>query len=143
MGKYDDMLHLSRPASSHPKMRREDRAKLFAPFAALSGHDEAVHARDKVLLPQITMTAHTQDILDRKLRMFRKGDPVTVVYFVARKKSADEVLGEYLTVTDTVVRADANDRVLYLRNQTILFDDLADIRGEGLDGLEDNDAEMQ
>lgn len=143
MSGYDDIRHLSRPESSHPKMRREDRAKLFAPFAALSGHSEAVHGRDKVLLPQSSMTPHSQEILDRKLRKIRKGDAVTAVYFVARKRDMDEVLGEYLTVTDTVVRADANDRVLYLRNQNIYFDDLCDIRGDGLDGLEDDDEFMQ
>lgn len=134
MGKYDDIIHLSRPESTHPRMRREDRAKLFAPFAALSGHDEAVHARDKVLLPQTSLTEYSRDILDGKLRQVKKGDTVTVVYFVARKRQGDELLGEYLTVSDTVLRADGNDRILYLRGQNILFDDLMDIRGEGLDG---------
>ena len=134
MGKYDDIIHLSRPESSRPRMRREDRAKLFAPFAALSGHDEAVHARDKVLLPQTSLTEHSRDILDGKLRQVKKGNTVTAVYFVARKRQGDELLGEYLTVSDTVLRADGNDRILYLRGQNILFDDLMDIRGEGLDG---------
>lgn len=135
MGKYDDIIHLSRPESSHPRMRREDRAKLFAPFAALSGHDEAVHARDKVLLPQTDLAEHSREMLDGKLRQLRKGDSVTVVYFVARKRQGDELLGEYLTVSDTVLRADRNDRILYLRGQNILFDDLMDVRGEGFEGI--------
>ena len=34
---YEDIIHLSRPPSSHPKMSREARAAQFAPFAALFG----------------------------------------------------------------------------------------------------------
>ena len=49
---YRDMLHLPRPSSAHPKMKRQDRAKIFSPFAALAGYDEAVHARDRVLVPR-------------------------------------------------------------------------------------------
>lgn len=30
----------------HPKMRRQDRAKIFAPFAALSGHREQAKAQE-------------------------------------------------------------------------------------------------
>lgn len=142
MGKYDDILHLPRPESAHPKMRREDRARLFAPFAALSGHDEAVHARDRVLMPQTVMTEHSRDMLDRKLHRIRKGDAVTVVYFVPRKRSGDDVLGEYLTISDTVLRADGNERILYLRGQNILFEDLMDVRGAGLDELEDSDGSL-
>lgn len=140
MGKYDDIIHLSRPDSSHPKMRREDRAKIFAPFAALSGHSEAVHAREAVLVPQVAMTEHTRDILDRKLRQIHKGDMITVVYFVPQKRQFDELYGEYLTVTATVVRVDPIERVLHLQGREVLFDDLLDIRGEGLNGLEDYDA---
>ncbi len=77
MSAYDDMIHLSRPISCHPKMPRQDRAKLFAPFAALSGHGAAIHAQDRVLVPQIMMTDYAQECLDRKLRMLRKGDVVT------------------------------------------------------------------
>lgn len=34
MNIYADIIHQPRPESSHPRMRREERAKLFAPFAA-------------------------------------------------------------------------------------------------------------
>lgn len=133
MKRYDDIIHLARPVSAHPKMRREDRAKLFAPFAALTGHDEAVHARDKVLVPQTEMTAHSQDILDRKLQELRKGKIVTAVYFVPLKQVYGEVLGEYRTVTDSVTKLDIYERILTLGGLQISFEDLADLRGTGLE----------
>ena len=136
MTRYDDIIHLARPQSSHPKMRREDRAKLFAPFAALTGHDEAVHARDKVMVPQTEMTGHSQDVLDRKLQRLQKGKMVTAVYFVPLKRIHGEVLGEYRTVTDQVEKLDVYERTLTLGRVTIAFEELADLRGEGLE--EDN-----
>lgn len=133
MTRYDDIIHLARPQSSHPKMRREDRAKLFAPFAALTGHDEAVHARDKVMVPQGALTSHTQEILDRKLQRIGKGDRVTAIWFVPLKRVHGEVLGEYRTVTDQVEKLDIYERTLILGGVTIAFEELADLRGEGLE----------
>ena len=41
--KYEDMLDMKRPVSKkHPPMPIKDRAAQFAPFAALSGHREAL-----------------------------------------------------------------------------------------------------
>lgn len=40
---YTEFIHLSRPLSKkHPAMSRQDRAAQFAPFAALSGYEEAI-----------------------------------------------------------------------------------------------------
>lgn len=36
--RYDDIIHLSRPASKHPSLDRASHAAQFAPFAALEGH---------------------------------------------------------------------------------------------------------
>lgn len=43
MSGYDDIINLSRPVSkNHRLMSMRDRAAQFAPFAALSGHDEVI-----------------------------------------------------------------------------------------------------
>lgn len=39
---YEDLIYQKRPASSHPRMDRKDRAKIFAPFAALRGYGAAI-----------------------------------------------------------------------------------------------------
>jgi len=42
-GKYDDIINMPHHVSTkHPQMAIEDRAAQFAPFAALSGYDEAI-----------------------------------------------------------------------------------------------------
>lgn len=41
--KYDDIIHLPHHVSeTHPKMSQYDRAAQFSPFAALTGHGEAI-----------------------------------------------------------------------------------------------------
>ena len=41
MGKYDDIIHLPHHVSDyHTPMPRSKRAAQFAPFAALSGHED-------------------------------------------------------------------------------------------------------
>ena len=47
MGKYDDMIYMSRPLSTHPSMPVADRAKIFQPFAALKGHEELIKEQQK------------------------------------------------------------------------------------------------
>ena len=43
MGEYDDIINLPRHVSKkHKSMSIEDRAAQFAPFAALTGFEEAV-----------------------------------------------------------------------------------------------------
>ena len=42
-GPYDDIIELPHPTSAkHPRMPIRDRAAIFSPFAALSGHGAAI-----------------------------------------------------------------------------------------------------
>lgn len=125
---YEDIMGLQRPESSHPRMHRGDRAKLFAPFAALSGHTKAVQSRETVFCPKVSLTSDSQSRLNEKLLEIRKGDTVTAVYFVPGKQREGETVGIYQTVTDQVLRVDPNKHVLYFRQCGIAFEDLLDIR---------------
>ncbi len=57
---YSDIINKSRPEHKgddfdlrHPKMSRENRAKIFAPFAALKGHDETINETGRThVLPE-------------------------------------------------------------------------------------------
>lgn len=131
MNAYMDIIHETRPESSHPRMRREDRAKLFAPFAALSGHDQALHDREKRLTPKVQLAEDAMEALDQKLQTLRKGDTVAAVWFVSLQRAGTEALGQYATATDTFERLDPCERLLYLKSQVIPVDDLADLRRVG------------
>lgn len=43
MGRYDDIINLPHHVSDkHPQMSIHDRAAQFAPFAALTGHEDVI-----------------------------------------------------------------------------------------------------
>ena len=60
--KYKDIINMERPVhdgdefeAKHPRMSRQARAKIFAPFAALKGHDEAINS---------TGASHIENVLN-------------------------------------------------------------------------------
>jgi hypothetical protein len=108
-------------------MKRQERAKIFSPFAALSGHEEAVHARDRVPVPPIHLTESAQELLNEKLSRLQKGDTVTVLYFLPERNSGDEVLGEYVTANGRVRMVDPLNQVLGLDVQEIPFGAIAEL----------------
>lgn len=47
--KYEDIISLEHPTSKkHPRMSLYDRAAQFSPFAALTGHEEAIEETAKI-----------------------------------------------------------------------------------------------
>ena len=47
--KYDDIIHLTHPVSKkHPQMPLLDRAAQFSPFAALTGHTDAIKETERL-----------------------------------------------------------------------------------------------
>lgn len=111
------------PACIRPKMEREDRAKQFAPFAALKGYPDALRKKEKIIVPKAELSEEAARLLDIKLRQIRKNDMVTVIYFCK---------GEYLRITGLVSRIDPAARILKIVNTNILLDDVLDVSGEGI-----------
>ena len=73
---YHDIIGLQRPmhdgdlfSRRHPKMARLNRAKLFAPFAALSGYDAAIRAKEIQYVPRRVPDADGARELDRALNL--------------------------------------------------------------------------
>ena len=55
--RYDDILNLPRPTSAtHPQMDRAARAAQFAPFAALTGHREALKKTEELMEERMSST---------------------------------------------------------------------------------------
>ena len=125
MGKYDAYTNLERPVSKkHGRMLRENRAKQFAPFAAVKGHTEAIHAKEKVVVPRRILSEDAADLLNRKLLQIQKNDIVTAVYY-------SEEDCQYLQVTGMLARIDFISHVLQVVETEILFDHLYDLQIEG------------
>lgn len=100
------------------KMSRADRAKQFMPFAALKGYEDALRAKEKIVVPRRELSEEMAQELDRKLHQIRKNDVVTVVYYDRE---------EYIRITGMVSRVDMDGRILKIVNTKIGFEDISAI----------------
>ena len=100
------------------KMPVSDRAKQFMPFSALKGLDEALKAKEKIVVPKVELSPEMAEELNYKMHLLEKGKIATVVYF-----NKDE----YLKTTGMVARIDETSRILQIVNTKIQFDDILDI----------------
>ena len=74
---YEDIIHLPHHVSvRHPQMSRQDRAAQFAPFAALTGHKDAIRETERLterkrrLSEDCTGSEKGRGLLPEKVRMY-------------------------------------------------------------------------
>ena len=66
--RYDDIINLPHHVSSvHPHMSMYDRAAQFSPFAALTGHDEAVRETARLTDSFVELSEDAGEELNKKL----------------------------------------------------------------------------
>ena len=109
---------MRRTNTNRPRMTRENRAKQFAPFAALKGFEEGIKWKEKVYIDRKELSEESLERLDNKFKGIKKNDIITVVYYNK---------GEYLRVTGMVARIDVTARILQVINTKIRFEDIYDI----------------
>ena len=135
---YQDIIHLSRPFSNHPKMAIANRAKLFTPFAALRGFDIEIltEEQDRLLMPQISLASDREEEIYRVLNGLHQGDWATVTYFVPVKHIAQQLLGEYTVVSGEVKRVDDVEQLLVLEGYPIPFGNIHALTVQGMEGAD-------
>ena len=135
---YQDIIHLSRPFSNHPKMAIANRAKLFTPFSALRGFDIEILTteQDRLLVPQISLASDRDEEIYRVLNGLHQGDWATVTYFVPVKHIAQQLLGEYTVVSGEVKRVDDVEQLLVLEGYPIPFGNIHALTVQGMEGAD-------
>ena len=116
MGRYDDIIDLPHPVSkTHSRMSLEERSAQFAPFAALTGYEEAVEETARLTAERIELDEEEKTILDNKLMIIREqiqSKPVvSITYFVPDSKKDG---GSYIAVTGAVKKIDEYKQVVVL-----------------------------
>ena len=117
---------MNRPKSKYPKMSMLDRAAQFAPFAALTGHKEAILEQQRI--------THTKRILtnEEKLRINEKiielmnlKSKCRITYFEKDKTKSG---GQYMESVLSFKRLDELNKILcFKENIQIQIDDIVDI----------------
>lgn len=132
---YEDMLELSHPVSKiHPQMPRRDRAAKFAPFAALTGYEEAVREAARFTEEKMILDEDSKEQLDWKLRRLQekvKEKPtITVTYFLKDEKKKG---GKYVTVTGVLKKIDSYTHQFVLENgEEIPMEDIVSLEFENI-----------
>ncbi len=129
---YDDIIHLPHhvPAGRR-RMPLAERAAQFAPFAALTGHDEAIAETARKTDCAVELSADQQTGLSRRLTiaMSLKHPPVvSITYFVPDEFKPG---GCYVTATGRIKRVEPSFNSLILDDSTsIRLDSIIDITGD-------------
>ena len=151
---YDNIIGLARPVHEgdafsvkHPKMTRQHRAKIFAPFAALDGFSERVRAKEVRYRPRRIPDAEEEWAIEEALRALHA---LTETAPMARmnhrpwarvecfevcadaENEAFGVLGQYSVLRGIVLRVDPGQRRITLMTRSgrreIDFVDIGSIR---------------
>ncbi len=135
MNPYEDIINLPHHVSpTRPRMPMRDRAAQFAPFAALTGYEDAVEETARLTDEQIELSETQAALLDRKQQILmdalaeHEQPEITVLFF---QKDAKKAGGRYVTATGNLKKIDERERTLNLTDgKHIPMEDIADISGE-------------
>ena len=136
--KDDDILHLPHPTSKkHPRMPISDRAAIFSPFAALTGHAAAIQETARLTDQKIELDEDTKAELDRRqailLEHIAEQPEVTITWFCPDEKKSG---GAYVVTVGRLKRVDETAGTLRLADgMTIALDEIVDLQSDLFQGL--------
>ena len=133
MEKYKDIINLPHKQSSkRPHMSLLDRAAQFAPFAALTGYDDAIKETGRLTDERIEMSEEKLAALNARYQMLvdhlGEEPEVTITYFVP---DIYKTGGSYIEKTGVAKKLDTYERMITMVDGTrILMDDVLTLEGD-------------
>lgn len=130
MNEYDDIINLPRHQSTkHAHMSRINRAAQFAPFAALTGYDAAIHETARFTNEKLELEEEGINILNEQIQLIyeriSEKPYVEIIYFLPDIRKSG---GEYVTVSGNVRRIDDFKReIIFTDDLRIPMDDIYSI----------------
>ena len=120
--KYKDIINLPHHQSKRrPRMSMIDRAAQFSPFAALTGHNDAIIETARLTDRKIELDEGTKSILNEKIQMISdylsEKPTVTFTHFELDIKKDG---GAYLKTTGNVKKIDDFKKEIYLTDGRII-----------------------
>lgn len=130
---YDDIINMEHHVSkNHPPMSLYVRSAQFAPFAALTGYEDAVKETARETIEQFDIDDEIKGILDSKIQILTeqiKNKPeVSITYFIHDLKKDG---GAYITIEGIIKKIDTYSQNIVLADKTeIPINDIIDISGD-------------
>ena len=124
MSGYEDIIHLPYPRKPQ-RMSNYDRAAQFSPFAALTGHEEAIAETARLTDSAIELGEDGISMLNEKLRCLEPGQDVTVIYF---RPDARKAGGAYVRHTGRLKWLEQHRSALVMEDGAVIdFGRICDI----------------
>ena len=130
MSRYDDIINLPHHVSkTRTPMSMENRAAQFAPFAALSGHYEAINETARRTSSKIELSEGELAYLTKRLDYaLQLQSPVTVTYF---QPDSHKKGGQYVTVEGIIKKIDEYEgSIIFTDKRSIQLADVLSIEGD-------------
>lgn len=130
MSDYDDIINLPHHQSkNHPHMLMHDRAAQFAPFAALTGYDDAIKEARRLTDSKPELDENQLEELDQKLAdlmtRIEEHPKVTITYF---EPDDNKDGGEYIAYDGRLSKIDyVRKALIFEDNKTISLSDILKI----------------
>lgn len=117
---------MDRPKSKYPKMSMSDRAAQFAPFAALTGHKEAILEQQRTTqTKRILSNEEKLEINEKIIELMNLKSKCRIIYFEKDKTKSG---GQYMESVLSFKRMDELNKTLFFKeNIQIQIDDIVDI----------------
>lgn len=117
---------MDRPKSKYPKMSMLDRAAQFAPFAALTGHKEAILEQQRITqTKRILSNEEKLRINEKIIELMNLKSKCRITYFEKDKTKSG---GQYMESVLSFKRLDELNKTLFFKeNVQIQIDDIVDI----------------
>lgn len=132
MGKYRDIIFMPRPVSQgHRPMSQLNRAAQFAPFAALTGYEDAVREEGRRTESRLELDEDRQNRLNGIIMRLSECDDrpfLQVTYFCPDKNKSG---GEYVTLSGNFRRIEEESlELIFVDGRRVPVLDIFDIEGE-------------
>ena len=133
MKDYSDIINMPHHVSNNrPQMSMRDRAAQFAPFAALTGYDDAVRETARQTNQKIELLDEQVAILNEKIlfliEKIKDNLEITITYFIPDKKKEG---GAYTTVKGIVKKIDEYNKLIIMNDgREIMMDSIFDLQGD-------------
>ena len=130
--RYNDIINMPYP---NPEIEKDFPDKIlrsaqFAPFAALTGHDEAIEETARLTDTKVELDEYQKAELNDKLQFLNNSDmdeEVSITYFVPDKKKSG---GAYITKKGIVLKVREYEKDVVMEDGTeIPINDIIEIDG--------------
>lgn len=123
MNKYKDIINLPHHVSKTRKpMSLYNRAAQFAPFAALTGYDDAIKETARLTEQRIELSDELKNMLNKKIKLIIENiklqPEVAITYFVPDNKKSG---GVYKTISANVKKIDEVEKCIIFTNKLKIF----------------------